>query len=144
MVPPVVSVTPSNQDTISKPSTPDSFTTYSSGRRSTPTSHIPGIPGSTYNNTSVSIDDVKFRNKTQLTAGNSHAGGASKSDSGIRSDEEVESVLSNGGQSSEVRTPVAVAAKEHVEVEKKDSEVSLGITDLSGDLMATFASWGKN
>ena len=50
---------------------------------------------------SVSIDDVKLRNKQFLDA-NGHAGksasvvsttpsGASKSDSGIRSDEEVES-----------------------------------------------------
>ena len=146
MVPPAVSITPSNQDTISKPSTPDSFTTYSSGHHSTPSSHIPGIPGSTYNNTSVSIDDIKLRNKSQLTTSSSHAGGASKSDSGIRSDEEVESVLSNGGQSSESsRTPVSMTTVgRHQEVEKKDSETSLGLSNLSGDLMATFASWGKN
>lgn len=147
IVPPAVSITPSNQDTISKPSTPDSFTTYSSGHHSTPSSHIPGIPGSTYNNTSVSIDDIKLRNKSQLATSSSHAGGASKSDSGIRSDEEVESVLSNGGQSSESsRTPVSMTTvgERHQEVEKKDSETSLGISDLSGDLMATFASWGKN
>ena len=112
---------------------------------------------------SVSIDDVKLRNKQFLDA-NGHAGksasvvsttpsGASKSDSGIRSDEEVESVLSNGMQSSSseaaptpVVPPVGGGGKK-VSVDSmgpgKDSDMSLGITDLSSDLMATFATWGK-
>lgn len=162
--PPAVSITPSNPDTISKPSTPDSIGMSSSGfhpsttTATQPSSHIPGIPGSTFNNTSVSIDDVKMRNGSLLVA-NGHTvksasmvsttpSGASKSDSGIRSDEEMESVLSNGGalsSSSEARTPMSKKMSfGSSSVGKKDSETSLGIADLSSDLMATFASWGKN
>ncbi len=173
---PTISVTPSNQDTLS---TPDSiiapYDADSSGPHSIllPASHIPGIPNSTYNNTSVSIDDVRLRNKL-LVDSNSHAAkstsvvsytpsGASKSDSGIRSDEEMESVLSNGnggglsslaqpegrelksGPSRRAPPPPVMARKSSVaSVGKKDSETSLGISDLSSDLMAQFASWGKN
>lgn len=179
MAQPTTSVTPSNQDT---PSTPDSIITpgpydtdVSSGPNSVlpPSSHIPGIPNSTYNNTSVSIDDVRLRNK--MLDSNTHAtksasivsytpSGASKSDSGIRSDEEVESVLSNGNggvglpsgplppekvlkgpsRAPPPPPPAVLAKNPSVTSEgKKDSDLSLGITDLSNDLMAQFASWGK-
>ena len=150
---PATCITPSNQDTVSKPSTPDSFTTtYSSGQPSTPASHIPGIPSSTYNNTSVSIDDVRLRNGGALLSAesSSHAhSGTSKSDSGIRSDEEAESVLSNGGPSEPVAGRGGVAKRlstvnNRDSVHNRDSATSLGLGGLSSDLMATFASWGKD
>ena len=147
---PVVSVT---QDSpVSKPSTLDSInTSTTSGPHSVqPTSHIPGIPGSTYNNTSVSIEDVQLRNRTLLNANghdrtntsliSSTPSGASKSDSGIRSDEEIDSVLYNGGQMDK-RLPLEMKVSVG-SVENRDSVTSAGISDLSNDLMATFASWG--
>lgn len=143
---PSVSVTPSN---TSKPSTPDSLTTYSSSHHSmTPSSHIPGIPASTYNSTSVSIDDIKLRNKSLLLSTNSHSAsivsttpsGASKSDSGIRSDEEVESVLSNngGGRSSGVVTPMVG----HVPSSGRSSEVvtpmvGRSVTPMVGSVLSS-------
>lgn len=150
---PATCITPSNQDTVSKTSTPDSFTTmYSSGPPSTPASHIPGIPSSTYNNTSVSIDDVKLRNGALLSAeSSSHAhSGTSKSDSGIRSDEEAELVLSNGGPPEPVAAAGGRAVAKQLSVNNRgslnnsDSATSLGLGGLSSDLMATFASWGKD
>lgn len=163
---------------VSKPSTPDSFTTSTSTTTptttycpgppsSTPASHIPGIPSSTYNNTSVSIDDVKLRNggRALLSAkSSSHAhSGASKSDSGIRSDEEAESVLSNGGLGPPEPVPTTTAGtgagaggggvakrlsvnnrSSVMSTSNRDSATSLGLGGLSSDLMATFASWGKD
>ena len=162
--PPAVSVTPHTEppfsaDTTPTPTTPALDTpasSYSPGGQPHPPSHIPGLPASTFNNTSVSIDDVKLRNTGSLLDANTHAtksvsvvsttpSGASKSDSGIRSDEEVESVLSNGvSSSSEARMPLTNKKTSIGSAGKKDSDISLGISDLSSDLMATFASWGKS
>lgn len=159
---PSILVAHSDPDTVSKASTLDSIATFVSGPHSNPpSSHIPGIPGSTYNSTSVSIDDVKLRNKSHLSANgqtsisavSSTPSGASKSDSGIRSDEEVDLVLTNGCPPPPPPPPPEVAPKRASignrsslvrTGSRKESEVSLGISDLSKDLMSTFASWGKN
>lgn len=157
---PSILIARNDGDTVSKVSTLDSITTFVSGPHSNPpSSHIPGIPASTYNSTSVSIDDVKLRNKsflsangqTIISASSSTPSGTSKSDSGIRSDEEADLMLSNGCQPPP--HPPEVAPKRSSmgnksslvrTASRKESEVSLGISDLSSDLMSAFASWGKN
>lgn len=160
---PAASVTPSNMDTISKPSSPDSVATYVSGPHPTlPTSHIPGIPSSTYNSTSVSIDDVKPRNRLllQSSANNDHTitsaslasstpSGASKTDSGIRSDEEMEPTVLNGGVGGGSGTGNGPLKEKEVSdvapLGRETSQASsLGLSELSKDLMSAFASWGKD
>ena len=137
----------SDVDTVSKASTLDSVGTFVSGPQSNQlSSHIPGIPGSTYNSTSVTIDDVKLRNKSLLSANGQTSvsavsatpSGTSKSDSGIRSDEEVDLVLSSG-----CPPPPPVAPKGASIGNRLPSGVrgSLGLGDFSKDLMSTFASW---
>lgn len=154
---PSILVAKSDSESVSKASTLDSITNFVSGsgrNHNTPSSHILGLPSNTYSSTSVSIDDVKLRNKTLLMANGQMAvsaasttpSGTSKSDSGIRSDEEVDLMLSNGCPP----PPPEVAPKRvsngsmvRPASSRAVSGVSLGISDLSSDLMSAFASWGK-
>ena len=133
-------------DTASKASTLDSITTLGSvsgANCNAPSCHNLEIPSSTYNSTSVSIDEVRLRNKSLLLENGQTGTGmpssthsaTSKSDSGIRSDDEADLMLSNG--------PLVEAPKRVSSSNRKESDASLGISNLSSDLMNAFASWGK-
>jgi len=119
-------------DSVSKASTLDSVGTSNSCTK--------------YSGTGEGLGGVTLRNKSLLSAnGQANTGGVSgtpsttsKSDSGIRSDEEVDLVLSNG-------CPPPQAPPMGIPQNRLSSaggtRTSLGLGDFSKDIMSTFSSW---
>ncbi len=146
-------------DSASKASTLDSVaTSVQSGHP--PHSVTPSLPSATSNgggNTNMNIGDVKLRNKSLLAANgqaniNPVSGtpsGTSNSDSGIRSDEEVDLMLSGGAPPPPVPpvVPIGIQLGNRLSTGglggggAEGGRGSLGLGDFSSDLMSTFASW---
>ena len=118
-------------DSISKASTLDSVGTSNSCTK--------------YGGTGENMGGVTLRNKSLLTANHQTNTSAvsgtpsttSKSDSGIRSDEEADLVLSNGCPPPPA-PPMGVSQNR---LSSGAARKSLGLGDFSKDIMSTFSSW---